>query len=82
MGRVQSSILSKENRKILTAIVALTRRLKRPPTMREIAEEAGKSSTNTVSWHVCRLKRLGYIDYEPHQTRTILVTSLPEGMGQ
>lgn len=42
-----------------------------PPTVREIAIRLGFRSTNGVACHLKALKRKGYLDAEPHKSRTI-----------
>ncbi|WP_182101729.1 LexA family protein [Niallia taxi] len=44
-----------------------------PPTVREIADEVGLSSTSTVHGHLDRLEREGYIKRDPNKPRTILI---------
>jgi len=44
-----------------------------PPSIREIANEVGLSSTSTVSGHLIRLERKGYITRVPGTSRAISV---------
>lgn len=44
-----------------------------PPTVREICEMVGLSSTNTVYRHLKIIKRMGYITFEPGRSRTMKV---------
>lgn len=44
-----------------------------PPTVREIADKVGLSSTSTVHGHLDRLEKEGYIKRDPNKPRTILI---------
>lgn len=49
-----------------------------PPTVREIGEQVGLSSTSTVHGHLARLEKKGYLIKDPTKPRALEVTS--EGM--
>ena len=44
-----------------------------PPSVREIGNRVGLSSSATVHRYLHRIKRAGYIDFEPNQCRTMRV---------
>ncbi|MBI9015352.1 MAG: winged helix-turn-helix transcriptional regulator [Clostridiales bacterium] len=44
-----------------------------PPSIREIAEEVGLSSTSTVAGHLIRLEKKGYIKRIPDTSRAITI---------
>ena len=50
---------------MLAFIVLAIRREGRPPTMREIADELGVSSTNTAHEHVRALEKKGHVRIIP-----------------
>lgn len=43
------------------------------PTFRELAKLANINSSATISYHLVRLKNMGYIDYVPKRNRTIRI---------
>lgn len=47
-----------------------------PPTVREICEAVGLSSTSTVHGHLERLERKGYLHKDPSKPRALEVTEL------
>lgn len=44
-----------------------------PPTVREIGKAVGLKSTSSVSEHLWRLRRDGYISYQPSIPRSIVM---------
>ena len=44
-----------------------------PPTVRELCELCNKKSTATIVYYLRRLKKKGYITYEPTRSRTIRI---------
>lgn len=69
--RTDAGVLRRE--KILDAIEELTERRGFPPTIRELCQEVGVTSTSTVVDHLDILKRYGFVTWEPGQPRTIRV---------
>ncbi|MTV81309.1 transcriptional repressor LexA [Secundilactobacillus folii] len=47
-----------------------------PPTVREIGEKVGLSSTSTVHGHIARLAKKGYLIKDPTKPRALEVTDL------
>ncbi|KRK98212.1 LexA repressor [Secundilactobacillus odoratitofui DSM 19909 = JCM 15043] len=47
-----------------------------PPTVREIGEKVGLSSTSTVHGHIARLSKKGYLIKDPTKPRALEVTDL------
>lgn len=43
------------------------------PSFEEIKEACGLRSKASVSVHLCKLKELGYIDYDPFISRSIIL---------
>jgi repressor LexA len=60
-------------RQILEFIASCQRERGFPPTIREIGEEVGLSSSATVANHISVLKDAGYIEKNPQQPRTLTV---------
>ncbi len=58
---------------VLRAVAALTAQRGYPPTVREIGDAVGLTSTSTVHGHLRRLRRLGRLTMEPDSPRTIRV---------
>lgn len=49
-----------------------------PPTLAEIADQAGYSSPNSVAGHLDRLKKKGFISTQPYTSRGIRVLKTPD----
>lgn len=68
-----AEVLTPMRRQILDYIVACQRERNFPPTIREIGEHVGLSSSATVANHITVLKDAGYIAKNPQQPRTLTV---------
>lgn len=68
-----AEVLTPTRRKILEFIVSCQRERSFPPTIREIGEHVGLSSSATVANHIKILKDAGYITKNPQQPRTLTV---------
>ncbi|HEX7275844.1 MAG TPA: transcriptional repressor LexA [Acidimicrobiales bacterium] len=65
--------LTERQRGILDCIVSHTREHGYPPSVREIGEVVGLTSTSTVHAHLATLQRLGYLRRDPTKPRAIEV---------
>lgn len=65
--------LTERQQGILDCIVAHTRDHGYPPSVREIGEAVGLTSTSTVHAHLATLQRLGYLRRDPTKPRAIEV---------
>ncbi len=65
--------LTERQRGILECIVSHTREHGYPPSVREIGEAVGLTSTSTVHAHLATLQRLGYLRRDPTKPRAIEV---------
>jgi len=65
--------LSERQREILEVIEAHMRARGYPPSVREIGEAVGLTSTSTVHAHLATLQRLGYLRRDPSKPRAIEV---------
>lgn len=65
--------LSPRQRQILEFIRDHTDRLGFPPSIREIGEGVGLSSSSTVHSHLRTLETRGYIERNPHNPRSMRV---------
>ncbi|MEA2900295.1 MAG: repressor LexA [Actinomycetota bacterium] len=65
--------LTERQRGILDCIVSHTRDHGYPPSVREIGETVGLTSTSTVHAHLATLQRLGYLRRDPTKPRAIEV---------
>ncbi|HET7721682.1 MAG TPA: transcriptional repressor LexA, partial [Acidimicrobiales bacterium] len=68
-----TSNLTERQRGILNFIEAETRDRGYPPSVREIGEAVGLTSTSTVHSHLGTLQRLGYLRRDPTKPRAIEV---------
>ena len=68
-----TSNLTERQRGILDFIEAETQRRGYPPSVREIGEAVGLTSTSTVHAHLATLQRLGYLRRDPTKPRAIEV---------
>lgn len=68
-----AEVLTPMRRQILEFIASCQRERGFPPTIREIGEEVGLSSSATVANHISVLKAAGYIEKNPQQPRTLTV---------
>jgi repressor LexA len=70
---VTDPALTERQRGILDCIVSHTRDHGYPPSVREIGETVGLTSTSTVHAHLATLQRLGYLRRDPTKPRAIEV---------
>ncbi len=68
-----AEVLTPMRRQILEFIAACQRERGFPPTIREIGEQVGLSSSATVANHITVLKNAGYIEKNPQQPRTLTI---------
>lgn len=69
-------MLTNRQRLVLRAIVETTQVRGYPPTLRELCDALGVSSTNGMSTHLAALERKGFISRQPRQARSITVLKL------
>ena len=69
--------LSPANREVLEGITALWAERGIPPTIRDIRDEIGASSTSLVYHHIRRLENLGFIERDPGVARSIRIVRRP-----
>lgn len=67
--------LNKSQTKILETIKLKINKYGYPPSVREICDAVGLSSTSTVHSHMNKLEKLGYIKRDPSKPRAIEVLS-------
>jgi repressor LexA len=70
---VESPILTGKRRQILEFISAQLRERGYPPSVREIGEAVGLTSSSTVHAHLATLQRQGYLRRDPTKPRAIEV---------
>jgi len=76
---VNESPVSERQEKILTYIRQVTRARNYPPSVREIGEAVGLSSSSTVHNHLNQLERRGLIRRDASKSRTVqLVAEAPQ----
>jgi len=74
-GPADSSGLTPRQRRVLEVIRDSVARRGYPPSMREIGEEVGLTSTSSVSHQLSTLERKGYLRRDPSRPRAIEVRS-------
>lgn len=71
---------SKQTIKVLDALKAMARENPRPPTLREVAKEAGLKSTWTVRYHLAKLAKEGLVRVKNSVSRGIELATRPHGI--
>ena len=71
--------LTARQRKVLEVISESVDRRGYPPSMREIGEAVGLTSTSSVSHHLTTLEKKGFLRRDPNRPRAVEVR-LPEGI--
>jgi repressor LexA len=79
-GSTESSALTPRQRKVLEVIRDWVERFGYPPSVREIGDAVGLTSTSSVHHQLRTLERKGYLRRDPNRTRAVDVRS-PEEMG-
>ena len=77
MRRPATDINSKQQR-ILDFIIESLQQRYRCPSVREIGDHMGLSSTSTVQSHLNTLERFGYITRDANKNRAITVVNMPD----
>ena len=81
MARKQSG-LSDRKRRILEYLAEYQEHSGYPPSIREIGEKTGITSTSVVNYYLDQLEKAGFIERESHISRGIrLVKGAPDGDG-
>jgi len=70
-GPPDASGLTPRQRKVLEVIRASVQRRGYPPSMREIGEAVGLTSTSSVSHQLTTLERKGFLRRDPHRPRAV-----------
>lgn len=78
MARRQAG-LSERKRRILEYLNEYQGKFGFPPSIREIGEKTGITSTSVVNYYLDQLEQAGYIERESHISRGIRLIKLPEG---
>ena len=78
VGEIMSENLTEKEQRILTVIKSTVSRKGYPPSVREIGEAVGLSSSSTVHGYLKKLEDKGYLRRDSNKTRAIEVIS-PDG---
>lgn len=78
-GPRDPSGLTPRQRRVLEVIRDSVQRRGYPPSMREIGEDVGLTSTSSVSHQLATLQRKGYLRRDPHRPRAVEVRVPGEG---
>jgi repressor LexA len=82
MARKKSKILSERQKKILELLATFQESVGYPPSIREICDQTGISSTSVVNYYLDQLVELGYIERDGKVSRGIrLVKPVPAAHG-
>lgn len=82
MARRRSKVLSERQKKILEVLESFQANTGYPPSIREICEQAGISSTSVVNYYLDQLQEMGYIERDGRVSRGIrLLKSYAEPAG-
>ncbi len=73
MGRMADIVLTVKKRQILEFIERCIRERGYPPSVREIGEAVGLTSSSTVHAHLSSLQQMGYLRRDPTKPRAIEV---------
>lgn len=76
--RTNEAGLTDRQSRIIEHIAATVRRQGYPPSMREIGQAVGLSSTSSVAHQLLALERKGFLFRDPHTPRAYRVTAAPE----
>lgn len=71
--------LTKSQEKVFNALKEYIEEHNFSPTIRELCDMVGKSSTGTIHATLTILKRKGYIDYQFNKNRTITIKEFDNG---
>ena len=71
-----SNYLTPSETKVLNAIRQLANEIRYSPSIKEIAERSGYSSTSTVHYHISKLEEKGYIKKGKGLSRALKVVKL------
>ncbi len=80
-GPADESGLTPRQRKVLEVIRSAVERKGYPPSMREIGEAVGLTSSSSVSHQLAALERKGWLRRDPNRPRAIEVRSPDQGDG-
>ncbi|HWN35622.1 MAG TPA: transcriptional repressor LexA [Pseudonocardia sp.] len=78
----ESSVLTPRQRKVLEVIRDWVERFGYPPSVREIGDAVGLTSTSSVHHQLRALERKGYLRRDPNRTRAVDVRGPDEGGGE
>lgn len=82
MARRRSKVLSERQKRILQVLQDFHERTGYPPSIREICEQAGISSTSVVNYYLDQLEEMGHIERENRISRGIrLITPVSATVG-
>ncbi len=83
MARQRKKGLSERQKKILEVLESFQENAGYPPSIREIGEQAGISSTSVVNYYLDQLQSMGYIERDSRVSRGIrLIKTLADIYGQ
>ena len=77
-GPADESGLTPRQRAILEVIRETVEQRGYPPSVREIGEGVGLTSSSSVAHQLTTLERLGYLRRDPNRPRALVVADLPE----
>lgn len=77
-GPADSAGLTRRQRAILEAIRSSIEERGYPPSVREIADGVGLTSSSSVAYQLTTLEKLGYLRRDPNRPRALVVSDAPD----
>lgn len=77
-GPPDAAGLTRRQRAILRAIRSSIEQRGYPPSVREIADGVGLTSSSSVAYQLTTLEKLGYLRRDPNRPRALVVSEAPE----
>ena len=81
MARKRSKNLSERQKRILQVLEDFQKTAGYPPSIREIGEETGISSTSVVNYYLDQLEKMGFIERDRKISRGVRLTEKPAEIG-
>ncbi len=73
--------LTKRQQQVLDTIERLTAKHTMPPTLRELGEPLGITTTHGIYGHLLALQRQGRVTWTPGKSRTLRIVQQPQRRG-
>jgi repressor LexA len=81
MARRKKQGLTERHRRVLQVLEKYQSQFGYPPSIREICNQTGITSTSLVNYYLDQLQEMGYIERDNHISRGIRLRQLPDEVG-